>query len=286
MKYSIASVAPTIAKSFGVELPEKSEDRPINSVLDLIKKNSLEKIQKCLMYAPDAVGLVQKKKFPSFFKEIESRTDIKQKLSSVLPPKTPVCFASMLTGLKPEIHGIRKYEKPVLRIDTIFDVLIRSGIKPAIVAVKNSSVDLMFRERKMEYYSERYDTEAVEKTVELIAESDNDFILCYNQEYDDAIHACDPFGPEAENALKNQNQNFMTLLRQVDENWKDYDNLTMYTPDHGCHIDPETGRGNHGDDISEDMEVVHFYRIKRGIRPDKRRLSDKKYQTKNREDLK
>jgi hypothetical protein len=51
------------------------------------------------------------------------------------------------TGAQPQVHGIQKKEKPVLTCDTIFDALIRSGKKIAIVAVKGSSIDLIFRKR-------------------------------------------------------------------------------------------------------------------------------------------
>ena len=42
-------------------------------------------------------------------------------------PVTPVCFGTMYTGAQPAVHGIQKYEKPVIQIDTIFDALIRAG---------------------------------------------------------------------------------------------------------------------------------------------------------------
>ena len=46
----------------------------------------------------------------------------------------------------------KKYDKPVLRCETIFDSLVNAGKKVAIVAVRNSSIDSIFRERTIDYY--------------------------------------------------------------------------------------------------------------------------------------
>ena len=50
------------------------------------------------------------------------------------------------------VHGIRKYEKPVITIDTIFDSLIRSGKKGVIVAQEKCSLAMIFLEREMDYF--------------------------------------------------------------------------------------------------------------------------------------
>ena len=39
------------------------------------------------------------------------KVDLSESLSSMFPPVTPVCFASMYSGLEPQHHGIMKYEK-------------------------------------------------------------------------------------------------------------------------------------------------------------------------------
>ena len=35
----------------------------------------------------------------------------------------------------------------------------------------------------------------------------------------------------------------------------------ILAPDHGAHVDADTGKGDHGLDIPEDMQVSHWYRI-------------------------
>lgn len=54
----------------------------------------------------------------------------------------------MFTGVLPEIHGVTKYEKLLIKIDHLFDILIAENKNPAIVVVKNSSIDFIFINRK------------------------------------------------------------------------------------------------------------------------------------------
>ncbi len=256
---SIINISPTICKLMGINKPVSSTDEVIDVLINYaFEKLKIKQIEKCLVFAPDAVGEITYDNYQGHFAGIPDYAPIAIKLTSVYKPVTPVCFASMFTGALPETHGIIKYEKPVIKIDTIFDTLIRENKNPAIVSVKDSSIDLIFRNRKMNYYSENYDTEVIEKTIELIKENQNDFILSYNQEYDDSIHDTLPFSERAINALANQNRNFLTLAKYFDQYWHDYNRLIMYTPDHGCHIDKETGKGDHGENIPEDMNVIHF----------------------------
>ena len=56
--------------------------------------------------------------------------DLTLPLQTVMPSVTPVCFATMYTGAQPEVHGIQSYTKPVVKTDSVFDVLIRNGKKP------------------------------------------------------------------------------------------------------------------------------------------------------------
>ena len=43
-------------------------------------------------------------------------------------------------GLTPDEHGIKKYVKPVLTVDTIFDHFLRAGKKCAIVSTTGDSI--------------------------------------------------------------------------------------------------------------------------------------------------
>ena len=43
--------------------------------------------------------------------------------------------------------------------------------------------------------------------------------------------------------------------------WRNKGHVVAFAADHGAHIDPSTGKGDHGLDIPEDMDVFHCYGI-------------------------
>ena len=200
---SISSVTPTICSLMGIEAPSASVSQPIRIVLSAASKIIEGKhVEKALIYAPDAIGEWLRRDYAKLFDPVEKLAPIEVEIKSVLPTYTPVCFSSMFTGAPPEAHGIRKYEKPVLSYDTLFDALARAGKKTAIVAVKNSSIDLVFRNRKIDYYSEEYDPQVESRVLKILKTDDYDFILAYHQEYDDLMHASTPRDPNALEAFK------------------------------------------------------------------------------------
>jgi len=182
-------------------------------------------------------------------------------LRTVFPPKTPVYFASMFTRAPPEAHGIRMYEKTVLRCDTLFDALLRAGKRAAIISVVDSSISLIFRNRAMSYLIEEYDQQVNKHLLQLLREDNHDFILAYNQEYDDCLHRTTPTSKEALRALENHLRIFERLTEAFLNRYEDHTRLVIFSPDHGGHINPETRRGDHGLDIPEDMEVRSFWGI-------------------------
>ena len=167
----------------------------------------------------------------------------------------------MFTGVPPSVHGITKYEKPVIKTKTLFDSALTAGKKVAIVAVENSSIDIIFRERKIDYFTEDYDPQVTDRTEKLIKADEHDLILAYHQEYDDMLHKTEPFSPDAIKALNNHITSFVRLANAFNRFWQHYDRLIVFAPDHGGHIDTETGKGSHGSDIPEDMDLKHYYGI-------------------------
>lgn len=260
----ITSVTPTICKLMKLTPPSCSDGEVIQLLIEEAKVKAIPQIEKCLFYAPDAIGASLYNKYPSIFTDILQHAPIEVSLCSVVPPKTPVCFASMFIGAMPNMHGIQEYKKPVLECDTLFDVLIRDGKKPAIVAVVNSSIDCIFRNRHIDYFSEIYDEQVTSRTIQLIEENTHDFIVAYHQEYDDALHKFTPESEKAIEAVKNHVNSFVEIAKHCKSAWRKYNHMIMFAPDHGAHIDPDTGRGAHGKDISEDMEIYHFYKIVSG----------------------
>ena len=196
--YGIESVTPTVCSLFKVQPPAGVSSRPVAEVLRAAESElGGRPLEKLLIYAPDAVGEWLYQAHRDEFRQVLDAAPIQVEMRAASPSYTPVCYGSMFTGLKPEGHGIRKYEKPVLRCPTLFDALAEAGKRVAIVAVKGCSVDLIFRERPISYYTEEYDPEVELRALGLMEDGDADVILAYNQEYDDVMHRTTPTSPGA-----------------------------------------------------------------------------------------
>ena len=225
------------------------------------KKLGKEKIDRAVLYNPDAVALWLYQKYTDLFTDAAINSDIALPMLSVMPSVTPVCFASMYTGVLPEIHGIRKYEKPVLETTTLFDYFIKAEKKCAIVSTARDSISMIFLERKMDYFI--YDTpdEVNSKAHELIDEDNYDLIVIYNGNYDGTMHKHGPEAEESMNALRHNIDAYASFADAINKKWTQHNVFYGFMPDHGCHeIDGECG--SHGLDMEEDMNIIHFYRIK------------------------
>lgn len=257
----ISSVAASALAVMGIEVPESIE-KP-NAIITALAKKKLggEKADRVVLYNPDAVALWIYQKYTEKFTDAALCSDLALPMLSVMPSVTPVCFASMYSGVMPEIHGIKRYEKPVLSVETVFDWFSKAGKKAAIVSTANDSISMIFLERDMEYYI--YDTpeEVNKKALELIDEDRFDLIVIYNGNYDSTMHK---HGPEAEISLSVLEKNiafYSELIAKINSEWKNHKVFYGFCPDHGCHeIDGECG--SHGLDMEEDMNVIHFYGIK------------------------
>ncbi len=254
----LTSVAYTVSEIMGVEKSEKS-----NPVLLSLAEKKLQgrKADRAVLYNPDAVALWLYQKYTQLFADAAISSDVALPILSVMPSVTPVCFASMYSGVMPSVHGIQKYEKPVLTVNTLFDTFIKAGKKCAIVSTARDSISCIFLEREMDYFIYESVDEVNEKALELIDEDVYDLIVIYNGNYDGTMHK---FGPESEEsiaALKHNIAFYKELTDKIKAQWKSHDVLYGFLPDHGCHeIDGECG--SHGLDMEEDMNIIHFYGIK------------------------
>ena len=258
---SISAVTPTVCRLMGVFPPKDSSAEPIPEVLELCSRTYRGKADRVLLYAPDALSVWLYERYKALYTPINAIAPLRVPMRSVMPTKTPVCYASMFTGAQPEVHGIRKPERPVLTCDTLFDALARAGRQVAIAAVKGSSIDLIFRNRKITYFTEEYDPQVNDRVLKIL--SDFDFILAYNQEYDDLMHGSTPTSPQAVEALKRHIGSFRAL-GEAYANTVRGNRVIGFVPDHGTHIDPVSGKGTHGTDSPEDMNVYHFWGAYKG----------------------
>ena len=163
------------------------------------------------------------------------------------------------------VHGIQKYEKHLLKQESLFDCLAAAGKKTALVAVADSSMAVLFQEREgIDYYILPYDGEVTDKAVALIQEGSYEVVVVYNQEYDDVMHRTFPESEESLQALKNHIAAFDRLCTAAEESWDTEDSLVVWATDHGIHTN-ENGHGAHGSDLEEDLNVMHFFGAWKGL---------------------
>lgn len=257
----ISSVKASALGIAGIEIPENIE-KP-NPVLTALAEKKLggKPVDRTVIYNPDAVALWVYQKYTSMFTDAALCSDAALPMLSVMPSVTPVCFASMYSGVMPDVHGIKKYEKPVLTVNTIFDSFIKAGKKAAIVSTDRDSISMIFLNRDMEYFI--YDTpeEVNEKALSLIEEDRFDLIVIYNGNYDGTMHKHGPEAPESLAALEKNVAFYSELVEKINREWKEHSVFYGFCPDHGCH-EIDGGCGSHGLDMEEDMNVIHFYGIK------------------------
>lgn len=259
--HGIGAITPTVCDLMGIERPRESQEEPISAVLTACRGADWSRVERCLVYAPDAIGRSLLEREADMAMRLARVAPVVTPLRSVFPSKTPVCFATMFTGAPPRVHGIQAYERPILECDTLFDSLIRAGKRPGIVSVEGSSVDIIFRGRHMDYFSESYDGEVTERALDLIEADRHDFILAYHQAYDDILHETAPTAPEALAAVEYHIDAFIDMVVTARRRWEGRVGLVAFAPDHGAHLDPQTGMGTHGSTAPEDMNVLHFFGI-------------------------
>ena len=259
-KEPLTGLCGALCKSMNIEPPKDVEgitDALVNYVMDKTNNKGVDKI---VMYNPDAIGAWIYERYYDKFKSFRDNAPYEQCFLTAFPPKTPVCFGTMYTGASPSVHGITRYEKPVIKIDTIFDALIRAGKKPCIIAVQGSSMANIYNGKDMDYYFEKYDKEVVDKAIEIIKEDKYDFICIYNQEYDDAMHRSHPKSLWSKAAIGRYNKYFERIAQAVKENMSGYNTLLGCGPDHGTHREWYL-LGQHGKNIPKDMNIVHWYGV-------------------------
>ena len=260
-RQSLDTLCAALAYAMGIEPPQLAA--PQNTVLaDYVDKVFAgQKADRVVMYNPDAIGQWLYEKYASLCKSVQDYADVEIPLSSVMPSVTPVCFGTMYTGAQPAVHGIQRYIKPVITIDTLFDALIRAGKKPALITYETCSLSRIFLERNLDYYHfEEGDIAQVNaKAAEVILQDEHDFIVIYNGNYDTVMHKHGPESIEALGELAINCHAFGYFSELIKSNWQHHNTLIGFAMDHGCH-EIDGGCGSHGLDMPEDIDILHLYK--------------------------
>ena len=258
-KNSLDTLCGALCYAMGIVPPGESAEKNEELSKYIDEKLGGKKADRIFMYNPDAIGQWIYEKYPCLLEDAEAHTDIKLPLCTVMPSVTPVCFGTMYTGAQPSVHGIQKYEKPVITIDTIFDALIRAGKRPVILAYAVCSLSKIYLNRDMDYYI--FDTldEVNAKAAELILKDEHDFYVVYNGNYDTKMHKNGPESIVALSELRANSRTYAMFNEMIKEHWTSHNTLVGFAMDHGCHeIDGQSG--SHGLDMPEDLNIVHFYK--------------------------
>ena len=260
-KDSLDTICAALAYAMGIEPPKLAAEKNAELVNYVDKMFDGERADRIVMYNPDAIAQWIYQKYNDYFKNLNKLNCKEVYLSTVMPSVTPVCFGTMYTGAQPCVHGIQKYEKPIIRIDTLFDALVRAGKKVAVITYSTCRISRIFLERDIEYYHfEKGGIEAVNaKAVELICRDEHDFIVIYNGNYDSVMHKNGPESAKSLAELRLNDHIFGVLSNMINEHWKSHNTLLGFAMDHGCH-EIDGGCGSHGLDMPEDINIVHFYK--------------------------
>ena len=258
---SLDSVCAALAYAIGIEAPAQAAPANEQMVEYIDTVFGGHKADRLVMYNPDAIAQWIYEKYTHFCTQAEKNSDLKVPLCAVMPSVTPVCFGTMYTGAQPAVHGIQKYEKPIIRIDTLFDAALRAGKKIALVTTGRCSLSKIYLERDMDYYCfETGGIQAVNACVaELILRDEYDIIVIYNGNYDAIMHKFGPESPEALAELRTNCHEFGVLSHLIRNNWKKHNTFVGFAMDHGCH-EIDDNCGSHGLDMDEDLNIMHLYK--------------------------
>lgn len=247
---SLSRFAATVCAANNIEPPKQAAEG-LEAVAD--KFSSPERT---VIFNPDAIGQRLYQCYFEKFAPLVKYSSCAVPFASPMPTVTPVCFATMYTGTLPEIHGIKRYEKPVVTTDSLFDAFVRAGKRVALVAVDRSSMATIFTGKQIDYFLTPYDGEAVEKAEELIAADEYDLVSVYTQGYDDTMHRTGPESEESLAELDRQIAYYDRIAKACVQTGRK--TLLTFSPDHGIHK-TDDGRGAHGLLIPEDVNTLHFF---------------------------
>lgn len=261
---SLARFAATMSRAMGITPPMCAEPE-LDWVCEALSDLCKEGFDRVLIHNPDAVGMWLYEEHPDAFVPVLKHTNITVPFKSPMPSYTPVCFGTMYTGAMPEKHGIQKYEKPIIQIDTFFEAVIRAGKKIAILSIERASMSHIFLEKGIDIYNCNSEAEIVAKAQELILADTYDVLCVYTFMFDTMNHRHGPYAKETIDALYTQSIYFDTLVSCAKRNWKKHNTLIAFSPDHGVHQAPEGTlntkgkpiKGNHGSDSPLDLNILH-----------------------------
>ena len=254
--YELKTFAGTVADCMNFKLPE-TYATGIKWVSTLVKERLGGPADRAVIYHADAVGSYMFQQYPYLFAPVQRHTSMIIPFVSTKESVNPVVYATMYTGVDPEVHGIQTYVRPKLTCDTLFDQYIKAGKKVAVLTMQESTFNYIFAGRKIDFYNGANALEIREKAIKLIEKDRYDLLSIHTLDYDSAAHHYGPEAKESKNALSLEAEGFDAIAEAIKKLNKGHRTLLTYSPDHGQHL-TLGGTGTHGSNLTEDMNVFHF----------------------------
>ena len=251
--YSITAIAPTVSASLGLPRPRDCVEGPIPAIAE-----DLAGVRQVAVLAPDALGLsvwqTWRRQMPFLSSVLGSRSVT---LRSVLPPITPVNFASLVTGATPDIHRVRD-KSDTIACESLFDVVRAAGGRSAGAGQpRYTGGEFLARHADLSGRPEESGDDAVTARVIALAQEHRPrFIIAQLGETDTVFHEVGPSSPKAEAVIRATDGR----LRRLVEGLTGLDYGVIILADHGQHDLPEATpgglRGHHdGSKPEEDCLV-------------------------------
>ena len=93
-RYSITAITKSLCNAIKISPPAYARDG-IDELDKFVEQNTLGKgVDRIVVFNPDAIGEWVLNKYKNILSDIWD-SELKVKMSSVIPPKTPVCFGSI-----------------------------------------------------------------------------------------------------------------------------------------------------------------------------------------------
>jgi Type I phosphodiesterase / nucleotide pyrophosphatase len=250
-EYPMQAVAPTLSAVLALPVPEAAEAPAIGRVVE-----GIAGVSRVAVLGIDALGLAIHRRWAARMPVLNSLMDHRfVALRAILPSKTPVNFACMVTGANLDRHGVRTRDD-AFQCETLFDVIRAAGKTSAGFGRRGYTGNELlgqFADLSAEGRAETDDEVAVilDETVNSVQP---DFLIVQFGLTDDAFHSRGPYSPEAGDAAARADDWLAARLATLRA--KEYGVLVL--ADHGQHpVEREHGTtgGTHGTDSDHDCLV-------------------------------
>jgi len=248
--YSIKSVAPTSAYILGIRTPRGCKSQPIMDIIEDLKVTG-----SLAIIVLDALGLYpwyfHRKIMPFLTSIINRRLAI---VKSIVPSKTPINFATIVSGVGLEIHGIYTFNDN-FRCETLFDVIRENGLKSMGCGRPNTTgANLLARYADIKCISpEDSDDSLMLSLINYVLKYRPNYIIAQFIDPDNYFHRYGPYSDKVSKVLNKVDMRLKNIVKVLNKYYS-----ILILADHGQHaIIDKNGevKGGHGESIEEDVLV-------------------------------